>query len=137
MVLKETCDTNIFTYIMATVGYSLFSSCNIQSSTFQIGNPLIQACDSVFMTIYMQKSLNVLAGFPRFFLVDLLDPGVWDCSSTVSSVGAGAGTSAGAGMSAATFSLSSDSENIEAEAVSDFVRWTRSCDIFSTELCST
>ena len=81
----------------------------------------------------------MLAGLPRFFLVDFLDPGVSDFSSTVSSVGAGAGagTSAGAGMSAVISSLSSDSENIEAEAVSDFVRWTRSSDIFSTELCST
>ena len=60
-----------------------------------------------------------------FFLVDFLDPGVWDCSSTVSSVGAGVGAGAGAGMSAGAgtsamiSSLSSDSENREAEAVSD------------------
>ena len=49
------------------------------------------------------------------------------------------GTGAGAGTSAvsAIFSLSSDSEIRGAEAVSDFVRWTKSCDIFSTELCST
>ena len=33
--------------------------------------------------------------------------------------------------------ISSDSENREAEAVSDFVGWTRSSGIFSTELCST
>ena len=85
----------------------------------------------------------MLAGLPKFFLIDFLDPGVWDCSLTVSSVGAGAGasagagTSAGAGMSAVISSLSSDYENREAEAVSDFVRWTRSCGIFSTELCST
>ena len=59
---------------------------------------------------------------------------MWDCSSTVFSVGAGAGMSA---VSAAISSLSSDSEIREAEAVSDFVWWTRSYDIFSTELCST
>ena len=61
----------------------------------------------------------MLAGFPKFFLVDLLDPGVWDCSSTLSSMGADAGMSAGA-ESAVISSLSSDSESIEAEAVSDF-----------------
>ena len=50
------------------------------------------------------------------------------------SVGAGTGTFAGAGTSVIS-SLSS--ENIEAEEVSDFVRWTRSSDIFLTELHST
>ena len=52
-------------------------------------------------------------------------------------MGAGAGMSAGAGTSAAITSLSSDSESIEAEAVSDFVGWTRSSDNFLTELHST
>ena len=54
-------------------------------------------------------------------------------------MGAGAGMSAGAGTSSAISSLSSNSESIEAEAeeVSDFVGWTRSSDIFLTELCST
>ena len=63
---------------------------------------------------------------------------MWDCSSTLSSAGAG-GAGAGAGTSAVSVisSLSSDSEIREAEAVSDFVEWTRSCDIFSTELCLT
>ena len=49
-------------------------------------------------------------------------------------MGAGAGMSAGAVTSAVIFSLPSDSENREAEAVSDFVGWTRSSDIFLTEL---
>ena len=62
---------------------------------------------------------------------------ILECSSTVSSVGAGAGTSAGTGTSAAISSLSSDSESIEAVAVSDFVGWARSSYISLTELCST
>ena len=67
---------------------------------------------------------------------------MWDCSSTLSSVGAGAGVGAGVntGTSAisAISSLSSDLKSKEAEAsMSDVVRWTRSCDIFSAELCST
>ena len=57
--------------------------------------------------------------------------------SNLLAYGAGAGMSAGAGTSAVISSLPSDSENREAEAVSDFVGWTRSSDIFSTELCST
>ena len=52
----------------------------------------------------------------------------WDCSLTVSSVGAGAGISA---VSAAISSLSSDSENREVEAVSDFVGWTQDPVTFS------
>ena len=52
---------------------------------------------------------------------------------------AGAGTSAGTVTSSVISSLSSNSESIEAEAeeVSDFIGWTRSSDIFLTELCST
>ena len=46
MVLKEVYDPNIFTYIMATVGYSLFGSCTqcvtFKVQHFKIGNPLIQ-----------------------------------------------------------------------------------------------
>ena len=64
---------------------------------------------------------------------------MWDCSSTLSSAGAGAGVCAevGAGTSAIS-SLSSDLESKEAEAsMSDVVWWTRSCDTFSAELCST
>ena len=48
--------------------------------------------------------------------------------------GAGAGMSTGAGMSAVISSLSSENIEAEAEEVSDFVRWTRSSDIFLTEL---
>ena len=58
---------------------------------------------------------------------------MWDCSSTLSSTGAGgagAGVGAGASVVSAISSLSSDSEIKEAEAVSDFVGWMRSCDIF-------
>ena len=50
---------------------------------------------------------------------------------------AGAETSAGTGMSAVFSSLSSNSESIEAEAVSDFVRWKRSSYNFLTGLCLT
>ena len=65
-----------------------------------------------------------------------MDPGLWDCSSTLSSVGAGVG--AGTSAIFVISSLSSDSKSKEAEAsVSDFVGWTRSCDTFSAELCST
>ena len=88
----------------------------------------------------MKKSLNELVGFPRFFLIDFLDPGVWDCSSTLSSSGAGvcAGVDAGTSAISAISSLSSDSKSKEAEAsMSDLVRWTRSCDVFSAELCLT
>ena len=35
MVLKEVYDPNIFTYIMATIGYSLFGS-RIQCVTFKV-----------------------------------------------------------------------------------------------------
>ena len=67
---------------------------------------------------------------------------MWDCSSILSSAGAGAGVCAGvnAGTSAisAISSLSSDLKSKEAEAsMSDLVGWTRSCDIFSVELCLT
>ena len=63
---------------------------------------------------------------------------MWDCSSTLSS--AGAGVCAGTGTSAISVisSLSSDLESKEAEAsVSNVVGWTRSCDTFSAELCLT
>ena len=47
------------------------------------------------------------------------------------------GAGAGAGTSAAISSLSSENIEAEAEEVSDFVGWTRSSDIFLTELHST
>ena len=47
------------------------------------------------------------------------------------------GAGAGAGMSSVISPLSSNSESIEAEAVSDFVGWTRSSNNFLTELHST
>ena len=46
----------------------------------------------------------------------------------------GADAGAGAGMSAVLSSLSSENIEAEAEEVSDFVGWTRSSDIFLTEL---
>ena len=56
-------------------------------------------------------------------------------------MGAGAGgagmSSAGAGMSSAIYSLLSENIESETEEVSDFVRWTRSGENFSTELCQT
>ena len=56
------------------------------------------------------------------------------CAGAGVCAGVGAGTSAISAIS----SLSSDSKLKEAEAlVSDFVGWTRSCDTFSIELCST
>ena len=76
------------------------------------------------MIIYMQKSLNELAGFPKFLLVDFLDPGVWDSSSTLSSADAGVGAAVNAGTSAisAISSLSSDLKSKETEAsMSDLV----------------
>ena len=52
--------------------------------------------------------------------------------------GAGAGTSsAGAGTSSAISSLLSENIESDAEEVCVFVRWTRSGEIFSTELCQT
>ena len=65
---------------------------------------------------------------------------MWDCSSTLSSTDAGvcAGVNAGTCAISAISSLSSDLESKEAEAsMSNLVGWTRSCDIFLTELCST
>ena len=58
------------------------------------------------------KSLYALAGFPKFWCVDFLVPGVCGSSSTVSSVGAGAGAGgadagAGAGTSSAGAGMSS------------------------------
>ena len=65
----------------------------------------------------------MLAGFPKFWRVDFLVPGVCGCSLTVSNVGAGAGTSsAGAGMSSAISFLLSENIESETEEVSDFVR---------------
>ena len=50
----------------------------------------------------------MLVGFPKFWRVDFLVPGVCGCSSTVSSVGVGAGEGgAGAGMSSAGAGTSS------------------------------
>ena len=82
----------------------------------------------------------MLAGFPKFWRVGFLVPGVCGHSLTVSRVGAGAGagtgtSSAGAGMSSAISSLLSENIESEKEEVSDFVRWTRSGENFSTELC--
>ena len=65
----------------------------------------------------MLKSLYELAGFPRFFLVDFLDPGVWDCSLTLSSAGVGAGVNAGTSAISTFSSLSSDLKSKEAEAL--------------------
>ena len=84
----------------------------------------------------------MLAGFPKFWRVDFLVPGVCGHSLTVSSVGAGAGagadaSSAGAGMSSAISSLLSENIESEKEEVSVFVRWTRSGKDFLTELCWT
>ena len=54
------------------------------------------------------------------------------------SSGAGVGTSsASAGMSSAISSLLSENIESETEEVSDLVRWTRSGENFSTELCRT
>ena len=53
----------------------------------------------------------------------------------LSSTGAGAGVDAGKSIVSAVSSLSSDSKSVA--SVSAFVGWTRSCDIFSAELCLT
>ena len=67
----------------------------------------------------------MLAGFPKFWRVDFLVPGVCGHSSTVSSVGAGGAgagmSSAGAGTSSAISSLLSENIESETEEVSDFV----------------
>ena len=47
----------------------------------------------------------MLAGFPKFWHVDFLVPGVCGHSSTVSSMGAGVGAGAGAGTSSTISSL--------------------------------
>ena len=95
------------------------------------GYPLIQ----VEIASYMKKSLYALAGFPKFFLVDFLVPGVCGHSLTVSSVGAGAGSSAGASSAISSF-LSENTES-DTEAVLNFVWVTRLLGILLTELCRT
>ena len=112
---------------MGEAFHNLF--CKVQHCT---GSPLIQ----VEIVSRILKSLYALAGFPKFFLVDFLDPGVCGHSLTVSSVGAGT-SSAGAGTSSAIFSLLSENTESEIEAVLDFVWVTRSLGILLTELCQT
>ena len=84
----------------------------------------------------------MLAGFPKFFRVDFLVPGVCGHSLTVSSVGAGAGAGAGTGTGASSVisvisSFLSENTELDTEAVLDFVWVTRSLGTLLTELCWT
>ena len=73
----------------------------------------------------------MLTGFPKFFHVDFLVPGVCGHSLTVSSVGAGAGAGLGASFAGACSAISAISsflsENTESDSQNQSVHWVMSC----------